>query len=105
VRPFIPELLAAFDRATAEAHVAGVGQIQRTARIKALEERVDELVNAYDAHVGCRPGAPPVLRSDVEEAIAALERELVAEVRRVAAAERKVVDQGDAFDALFGGVS
>jgi hypothetical protein len=93
-KAFSAEVLAAFDRVEAAAHAAGVTELCRTPRIKAAEERVDELVVAY------RKSSPPVLRDDVLETIAALERELMAQVRRVAPPPPSYA----AFDELFEGI-
>lgn len=90
---FNADVLAAFDRVTAAATAAGVTEARRTPRIRHAEERLDALVRAYEL------GSPPVLRDDVEAALAVLEREMMAEVQRIAAQPAP-----DAFDALFEGV-
>jgi hypothetical protein len=95
-RPFVDELIAVSDRVTAAAVAAGVTVASRTPRIRMAEERFEELLRAYEMN------GPPVLRDDVEEALRALERELMAEVQR---AERRQPKPGpSAFDELFEGV-
>lgn len=98
MRAFSNRIVEAFARVEAAAHRSGVTSMSRTPRIRDLEARVEELARGYDR------GSPPVLQEDVFEAIGALEREMHAEVRRVARQPRRTAPPVDAFDALFDGV-